>query len=286
MIQSLYYPFRKWTEKGTLWIYSDPHFSDPDMVELRENYIGDDEQIARINSKVGKNDTIIFLGDIGNEDMIRKIRGYKVLIMGNHDKGASKYLRQIVETKFDKSLFSKERVCEIENRRHPGGKITIKEGFEVTHAPFEFWWSVTDNCLFDEVYEGPLFISEKLVLSHEPIDLPYVFNIHGHEHRYIFRDRHLNVCAEHIDYYPQNVNRLIKNGLLSKVESIHRQTIDRATERKKRISEKGVAAVAYICDQERCENCSAETGFCYHTTDIRHAVNFEEVEPGKFMEKE
>ncbi len=179
MIRTLYSPFRRWTEKGTLWIYSDPHFSDTEMVHLRENYIGDDEQIARINSKVGKNDTIIFLGDIGNEEMVRKIRGHKVLIMGNHDKGATRY--------FD---------------------------------------------IFDEVYEGPLFIAEKLVLSHEPIDLPFAVNIHGHEHRYILRDHHLNVCAEHINYYPVNLDREIKYGLLSKVDSIHRLTIDRAVEKK------------------------------------------------------
>lgn len=205
MIKSLYSPFRKWTEKGTLWVYSDPHFSDPDCIEMRKNYIGDDEQVARINSKVGKNDTIIFLGDIGNEEMIRKIRGYKVLIIGNHDKGASKYAD-----------------------------------------------------IFDEVYEGPLFIAEKLILSHEPVELPYAFNIHGHEHRYILRDRHLNVCAEHIDYYPINLDKEIKNGLLSKVDSIHRQTIDRATERKHRITEKGVdCTFVDICSDYpgRCNGC-------------------------------
>ena len=180
MITTLYPPFRKWTETGTLWIYSDPHFSDLEMKELRENYIGDDEQIARINSKVGKKDTIIFLGDIGNEEMVRKIRGYKVLIMGNHDKGVTKY-----------------------------------------------------SDIFDEVYEGPLFIAEKLVLSHEPIDLTFAYNIHGHDHSDThYWDMCMNVCAEHINYTPVNVNRLLKNGLLSKVVSIHRQTIDRATEKK------------------------------------------------------
>lgn len=180
MIKTLYQPFQKWTEKGSLWIYSDPHFSDPEMVHLRKNYIGDDEQVARINSKVGKHDTIIFLGDIGNEEMARKIRGYKVLIMGNHDKGASNY---------------------------------------------------TD--IFDEVYSGPLFIAEKLILSHEPINLPFAFNIHGHDHSCWFStENHLNVCAEHIDYYPVNVNRLLKKGLLSGVDSIHRITIDKATAKK------------------------------------------------------
>lgn len=234
MIKTLYSPFRKWTEKGTLWIYSDPHFSDPDMVELRKNYIGDDEQIARINSKVGKNDTIIFLGDIGNEEMIRKIRGYKVLIMGNHDKGASKYERQIATLCVAKDFMDKNKACDIMTTKYPGWKIVI--GSDVYHkpAPFERWVVTADNGLFDEVYEGPLFISEKLILSHEPIYLPYAFNIHGHDHsNWHTDDRHLNVCAEHIDYYPINLDKEIKNGLLSKVESIHRQTIDRATLKKK-----------------------------------------------------
>jgi calcineurin-like phosphoesterase family protein len=182
MIESLYAPFQKWTETGTLWIYSDPHFADPEMVHLRKNYIGDDEQIARINSKVGRKDTIIFLGDIGDEEKVRKIRGYKVLIMGNHDKGATKYEE-----------------------------------------------------LFDEVYSGPLFIGEKLLLSHEPIALPFAYNIHGHDHSNwdAGMKHHMNVCAEHIEYTPVNLTRLLKRGLLSKVETIHRATIDGATSRKK-----------------------------------------------------
>ena len=44
--------------------------------------------------------------------------------------------------------------------------------------------------------------------------------------------------------------------------------------------------VAYICDEKACEHCiQGESGYCHHTTDIHHAVNFEEVAPGKFMEK-
>ena len=236
MIKSLYSPFRKWTEKGTLWIYSDPHFSDPDMVELRKNYIGDDEQIARINSKVGKNDTIIFLGDIGNEEMIRKIRGYKVLIMGNHDKGASKYKRIRARTTFNRDQYTRDEVYDIASKKYPGWKIDIDEYYNLSTAPFEVWVVKANNGLFDEVYEGPLFIAEKLILSHEPIELPYAFNIHGHDHsNWHTGGHHLNVCAEHIDYYPVNVNRLLKNGLMSKVDSIHRMTIDRATERKKNV---------------------------------------------------
>ena len=41
--------------------------------------------------------------------------------------------------------------------------------------------------------------------------------------------------------------------------------------------------IAYLCDGTACKNCS---GDCTHTADIRHAKNFKEVAPGKFMEKE
>jgi calcineurin-like phosphoesterase family protein len=89
--------------------------------------------------------------------------------------------------------------------------------------------------LFDEVYSGPLFIGEKLLLSHEPIALPFAYNIHGHDHSNwdAGLKHHMNVCAEHIEYTPVNLTRLLKRGLLSKVETIHRATIDGATSRKK-----------------------------------------------------
>lgn len=47
-------------------------------------------------------------------------------------------------------------------------------------------------------------------------------------------------------------------------------------------------AILYLCDRKACENCHEE---CKHTSDIRHAVNFEQdhadgVEVGNFWEKE
>lgn len=93
MFKNLYDNFAHWFHdgRGTVYFYSDPHFNDPEMVHLRKNYIGDEEQIKRINSKIGKYDTLVVLGDVGDIEWVRKIRGYKVLVMGNHDKGASNY---------------------------------------------------------------------------------------------------------------------------------------------------------------------------------------------------
>ena len=84
-------------------------------------------------------------------------------------------------------------------------------------------------------------IGEKLFLSHEPVHMPFAMNIHGHDHTINGDNKdwaHLNVCSDVIDYTPINLNQLLKNGLISRVESIHRQTIDDATKRKKKRNKK------------------------------------------------
>lgn len=180
MYKGVYNTFARWfnDNRGGIWFYSDPHFSDAEMKYLRKNYIGDEEQIKRINSKVGKHDTLIILGDIGNKEFLKKIHAHIVLILGNHDAGATTY-----------------------------------------------------DEYADEVYEGPLFISDRILLSHEPIQYPYGINIHGHDHSnwYYKDDHHINVCAEHIDYTPISLRQLIKNGTFKNIIDIHRATIDRAS---------------------------------------------------------
>ena len=91
--------------------------------------------------------------------------------------------------------------------------------------------------IFDEIYEGPLFISEKILLSHEPVyGLPWCLNIHGHDHNgiepYAEGCKHLNLAANVCGYTPVSLGLLIKGGILADISSIHRQTIDRAAERK------------------------------------------------------
>ena len=181
-IAGLYKCFDHWHQQGTVWIYSDTHFSDKELLAGQPGRLNDEAQVKMINSKVGRKDTLILLGDVGNIEWVKKLRGYKILIAGNHDAGLSNY----------------EEV-------------------------------------FDEVYGGPLMISEKIILSHEPVDVPWAFNIHGHDHAGKTKSpRHLNVCSNIINYTPLNFNQLIKNGIASKVESIHRTTIDKATKRKRK----------------------------------------------------
>lgn len=181
MIPGLYDIFNHWCNQ-TVWLYSDPHFGDKELAAGVINRPTDEEQIRLINSKVGKKDTLIILGDVGDIECAKKLKGYKILIAGNHDAGLTNY-----------------------------------------------------KDVFNEVYGGALFIGEKIVLSHEPINIPFALNIHGHVHdkRAKTDKQHINVCSDVINYTPINFNQLMKSGPTSKIETIHRTTIDKATKKKK-----------------------------------------------------
>ena len=49
--------------------------------------------------------------------------------------------------------------------------------------------------------------------------------------------KHINLAANVCGYRPLNLGKIIKEGILSDIESIHRLTIDRAVERKKEKNE-------------------------------------------------
>lgn len=202
MISGLYEVFKKWCEKGRVYIYSDPHFTYEDMDEEEKKlvkkfeYADNETQIKNINKYVTKQDTIVILGDIGCIEEVKKIRaGYKVVVMGNHCSSSEK-LKQV----------------------------------------------------FDEVYKGPVFISEKILLSHEPLrELDWCYNIHGHLHNIeevdgdCFHETYCCVSANLIGYKPICLDQLCKGEgefrekgiFLGNIKSIHRRTIDRRIEKLK-----------------------------------------------------
>lgn len=90
---------------------------------------------------------------------------------------------------------------------------------------------------FDEAYTGPLFIADRLLLSHEPIIgmEDFCCNIHGHIHspnKYL--PHHINLASNVCKYRVFNLGVAIKGGLLSQIPNYHRITIDLASEREKR----------------------------------------------------
>ena len=247
MLPQLYKCFQHWSANGSIYIYSDPHFEDSDCKTIDTTWPAPAEQIKIINSKVHKTDTLIILGDIGNSEWIKQIQaGYKILIAGNHDAGLTNYKKTItheIKEIFAEYIDNEEKYeidVAIERKsfhkylyeKYPYAKINIQERYEF-HSPFHFFDATIDDNLFDEIYGGPLFIGEKILLSHEPIDLPFGLCIHGHCHseKGFYNERNkFNVCSNTVGFEPQNLSEIIKAGFLKRVETIHRLTIDKASE--------------------------------------------------------
>lgn len=237
MIEGLYPPFQHWGASGTTWIISDTHFDDPDLIHAYADRPSAEEQVKHINAKCGRADTLIILGDVGDVSYVRQLRAkYKILVMGNHDAGASNYQRQIFREKFDKGLFQKHEALDEMKRLYPDCAYSISDSYDfLDNVPC--WEVSADNRLFDEVYTGVLVIGEKLMLSHEPIKgCDWCMNIHGHDHSRSHKNDiyHFNVNADVIGYDPINFNKFMKEGHLAHIVSIHRDTIDNATARAKK----------------------------------------------------
>lgn len=181
MLPGIYDCFQHWGGQ-TVWAISDLHFNDKEL-KAGIKRPTDEELVKKINAKVGRKDTLLILGDVGDTSYIAQLRGYKVLICGNHDLGATNY-----------------------------------------------------KDLFDEIYTGPLMVGEKLLLSHEPINVSWAYNLHGHVHTSQDKDitHSYNVCCDVIDYTPLNLNQFLKKGCMSHIQTLHRNTIDRATARKRK----------------------------------------------------
>jgi calcineurin-like phosphoesterase family protein len=234
MIEGLYPPFQHWGASGTTWILSDTHFNDPDLIHAYVDRPSAEEQVKRINAKCGRADTLIILGDVGDISYVRQLRAkYKILVMGNHDSGASNYQRQIFRQKFDKGLFQKHEALDEMKRLYPDCAYSITDSYDYLDN-FPCWEVRADNKLFDQVFSGVVVIGEKLMLSHEPIKgCDWCMNIHGHDHSRSHKNDkyHFNVCADVIGYEPINFNKWMKEGHLAPIVSIHRDTIDNATAR-------------------------------------------------------
>lgn len=95
MIKSLYEKFKHWSDGGKVWLFSDPHFADEESILLNPDYLpakSPKTYVDIINKSVGKCDTVVCLGDVGDVKYIQDIKcRYKVLILGNHDHNHTYY---------------------------------------------------------------------------------------------------------------------------------------------------------------------------------------------------
>ena len=229
MIESLYPCFQHWSKKGAVYLVSDTHFNDLDR-KLMGYHLCEEDQFYLLKDTCHKNDTLIHLGDVGNTKWIQKLNCYKVLIMGNHDQGASNFQKK--EEVIDLDQYTIEEVEQMVERKEID-RFSIE-----FHSPFIRGYK--NNNLFDEVYTGPLWISKKIVLSHEPLDLRcyetnenIAFNIHGHDHSgKEMNQHHFNIVPNKRGFCPWNLNQFIKTGFLKDIKDVHRVIIDNATAKK------------------------------------------------------
>ena len=132
MVYELYPAFKHWMPaNGNIWFYSDPHFGDKENWLLRKQFIRaidnveafDNLQITTINKTCGKNDTLVILGDVGDIECVKKLKAKKkILILGNHDRGASYYVNV-----FDEVY---------------AGPVIIAERLILTHEPIDFPYAI------------------------------------------------------------------------------------------------------------------------------------------------
>ena len=45
-----------------------------------------------------------------------------------------------------------------------------------------------------------------------------------------------------------------------------------------------MSVIGYLCDGKACKGCQSKSKYCCHTTNIEHAVNFDEIGPDRYME--
>lgn len=243
-ISGVYEYFEKmFTDVQDVWAVSDTHFGDTDLRAGLPHRPSDDELIRLINSKCGKSSALIHLGDVGEISCIPRLKAkVKILVMGNHDKGAENYKRKTLTRVFDKEIFSKEQAIAAAKAEYPDYYITTVDEDEA--SPFAFWRVEMDNKLFDYIFEGPVLLGEKLILSHEPLmGIPWAMNIHGHDHAGATHDPyHRNICLDAEGYELCHLITELKSGLLAHIKSSKRCVIDRATERKKKRGGKSFGA--------------------------------------------
>ena len=219
MIPTLYDKFKPWSERGSVYIISDTHFEDEDCLLMDKNWITPQEHINRIKKCVHKNDTLIHLGDVGNPEWMNQIKAHKVLIMGNHDQSATKFKKHREMIDLDGCTDD-----EINWKLDHGEIDSISYEF---HSPFIRGYKTLGY--FDEVYTGPLFIAEKILLSHEPIICGSMwYNIHGHDHNkdHIWSYNEINLASNVTRFDIFNLGKAIKLGMLRHIDGVHRLTID------------------------------------------------------------
>lgn len=170
-----------------LWFYSDPHFFHHNIIRFTNRPYSNVEEmnqdlVLRFNSRVGKDDKVIFVGDMfffkRTKEEIQKcldiyhaLNGtHKTLILGNHDKSSFYFPFDLTKKSLTLNIADEEVL--------------------VNHYPYR-----------------PIDRPEMLK---RPID-EGKFLIHGHSHDGTrIKNKMINVCCDSWDLFPISIDEISK----------------------------------------------------------------------------
>ena len=123
---------------------ADTHFDDEKIINFENRPFKDANEmngiiISRWNEIVSDEDIVYLLGDIGNEDYIKQLKGIKYLVKGNHDTK--------INEEYRKAGF-------VEVYDHP---IIINEFWILSHEPMYVNANMPYVNLFGHVHNSPQF---------------------------------------------------------------------------------------------------------------------------------
>lgn len=113
------------------YFISDTHFGHSNILKFERTEFETIEEhdrfvIKTINATVKPTDTLIHLGDVGNLERVRELNGYKILIMGNHDKrGVKEYLGYFAQVHENPYYFNKNVFLSHEPHPVPEGVLNV-----------------------------------------------------------------------------------------------------------------------------------------------------------------
>ena len=97
---------------GTIWIMSDLHFGHNNIKNFERHEFStikehDETIFDNLKKIIKSSDTFLCLGDIGKNwvDYIKKLKCYKVLILGNHDNESKNEYKKYWNEVYDSPLF-------------------------------------------------------------------------------------------------------------------------------------------------------------------------------------
>lgn len=181
----MYKLYLSYEQHGNVYLLSDNHFGHTNIIKHANRPFSSVEEMDEVmlnnwNSTVGKNDTVINMGDFcwtKNKHVLQKytepLNGKKYLKLGNHDP----FKPQVyLDAGFERVL--EDSITDLTYVSANGDKYKIV----LCHYPIYMW----DGCFKDS------------------------FHLYGHTHLLITNFRNsMNICVENTDYKPLHIEEII-----------------------------------------------------------------------------